>query len=115
MKQSEAGIASDVFQGERRQFVRLDLLQWIENRPLSVPERSLSSPHPQTVSGRGTTGDGVSVQNDTALTTTADRHPSRERHVGAPKSDQVDSQASGLRAHTRASEWSPAPFLTRSR
>jgi len=26
MKQSEAGIASNVFQGERRQFVRLDLL-----------------------------------------------------------------------------------------
>ena len=102
MKQSEAGIASDLFQRERWQFVRFDLFRWIENRPLSVPERSLCRPHPQTVSRRGTIGDGVSVQDDTALPMTADRHPSRERRARTPRSDQIRSPASRLPINPRA-------------
>ena len=102
MKQSEAGIASDLFQRERWQFLRFDLFHWIENRPLSVPKRPLGSPHPQTVSRRGTIGDGVSVQDDTALPTTADRHPSRERHARTPRSDQIRRPTSRLPVILRA-------------
>ena len=72
MQQSEAGIASNTLQGERRQLVRLDRLQGVEHRPLAVPERSLGGPHPQTISGRGTTRDGVGIQDDAALPTAAD-------------------------------------------